>query len=475
MPRSRLLSALLVFAFVVAVAGGCLPPAHGQAPQSSTPDTTTLTFEEAVGLALRQNTDIRRARATARLSETQVRAEWLDYSPNLSLNSGVSRRFGRNFSEVEGEIITRSTDFFNAGTSANLTLFNGFENVASLRSTQAQREADRLSLRRARREVVFRVMDRYIALIRSRALIRVRREELAARRKQLQQIRRFVEEGARPVSDQYQEEANVAEARQQLLQARRDRAVDKTELIQTLQLDPRRAYRFERPALPADTLGQRAYDLSSLIGEAFEARLDLEAAQADRRAAERGVRAARSAYYPSLSVGAGYGSSWTSRTRSLPGQAGVPSFTDQLDNNRSGSVRLSISIPIYDRGRRSTQVQQAEVQAQQARYDLQDQRQTIALEVRQAYLDARNAAQQLAAARSRLRAEEQARRTVREEYNLGTASIVELQNATRDYADAASQRVRARYGLILERKRIDYHVGRLDPEAPLLRPSRDAE
>jgi outer membrane protein len=45
---------------------------------------------------------------------------------------------------------------------------------------------------------------------------------------------------------------------------------------------------------------------------------------------------------------------------------------------------------------------------------------------------------------------------------------VELQNATRDFVDAASQQVRARYNLILQKKRIDYHVGELSPNEPLI-------
>jgi outer membrane protein len=92
----------------------------------------------------------------------------------------------------------------------------------------------------------------------------------------------------------------------------------------------------------------------------------------------------------------------------------------------------------------------------------------VALQVRQSYLDYQNAVQQLEAANKRLRAAEQARTAAQERYELGSADIVELQNAIRDYVDAASQQVRARYNLIFQRKRIDYNVGRLSPTAPLL-------
>ena len=462
-------------------------------------DTTQINFDEAIRTALDQNTDIKRAQGNVRQSEVEVQAQWMDFAPDLDLSLGATRSFGRNFSQLEGDVITRTSDQVGGSVSSGITLFNGFENTASLNQAQSQARADETSLKRTRREVVFTVMNQYISLIESREILRVRQEELEARRQQLRQIEEFVDAGSRPVSDLYQEQANVAEAEQRLLQAKREREVNKTRLIQTLQLNPRNPYRFTVPNLAADTLSAEQYELSSLMDAAFEQRLDLRAAEAERRAAETGVRAARSTYYPTLSLSADYGTDWSDqRLREVPGSGEAretalvervnggspvavpvpgtgsqpltqtPSFSSQLEDNRSGSVRLSLSIPIFDRFQRNTQVERAQVQAQNAEYQLEDQRQQIALQVRQAYLDYQNAVQQLEAANKRLRAARQARAAAQERYNLGSASIVELQNATRDFVDAASQQVRARYNLIFQKKQIDYQVGRLSPNEPLI-------
>jgi len=443
---------------------------QAQAPMTLA-DTSRLTFDEAIRTALDQNTDLKRAQADLRSAETQVQSEWLDFAPDLRITTDVSRSFGRTFSQEQVGFIQESTDNLRMTGRSSITIFNGFENVSSLREASNQAESSDLSLQRTRREVVFTVMEQYISLIESREIVRVRREELEARRQQLRQIEEFVDAGSRPVSDLYQEQANVAEAEQRLLQAQREREVSKTRLIQTLQLNPRRPYRFEVPALAADTLSADGYDLSTLMDEAFRQRLDLRAAEAEQRASQQGIRSAKSAYYPSLSISGSYGTDWTSRPRPIPTEGGgsiEPDFSRQLDNNRNGSVGLSLSIPIFDQFQRETQVERARVQAQNAEYALEDQRQQIALQVRQAYLDYQNAVQQLEAANKRLRAARQARAAAQERYNLGSASIVELQNATRDFVDAASQQVRARYNLIFQKKQIDYHTGRLSPDEPLI-------
>ncbi len=434
-------------------------------------DTTQVTFDEAVRIALDQNTDLRRAQASVQQSEAELQSEWMDFAPSLNISSSVQRQYGRNFSQVTGDFTSQSTDFLNIGGNSNLTIFNGFENISSVRSARSQSVAEEFNLQRTRREVVFTVMEQFINLVETREIVRVRQEELDALQQQLRQIEEFVDAGSRPVSELYAQQANVAEAEQALLQARREREVAQTQIIQTLQLNPRRPYDFRVPDPPGDSIEARTYDSSALIDEAFERRLDLQVAQADQRAAEHSVQSARSRYYPSLSVGANYGTDWSSNFSipdpDNPNQRVDVGFSEQLEQNRGGSISLSLNIPIFDQWQRETQIQQAKVQARNAQYALDDQQQQVALQVRQAYLDYQNAVQQLEAANARLRSARQARTAAQERYNLGAASIVELQNANRDFVDAASQQVRARYTLLFREKQIDYFVGRLRPTAPL--------
>jgi len=463
-------------------------------------DTTEVTFREAVQFALQQNTDLGRAQTTVQGSDSQLWSEWMDFAPSVDLNSSVRRNFGQSFDQVSGNLISQKTDFLNMGGGLSFTIFDGFEQVSSLQQAQDQNRADDFNLQRTQREVVFTVIEQYINLVEAREEVRVRREEVNALRQQLEQIEALVDAGSRAISDLYTQQADVADAEQQLLVARRDLEVAQTDLIQTLQLDPRAAYDFKDPALP-DTIEAVDYDPQALITEGFDNRMDLRRVRAEKQAAEEEIQQAKSDFYPSLTFSANYSTDWSSRslapipgTGSDPIQARVPTvngenvpetipvtvpgsgqqpefrqqgFGKQFLDNLQGSLSLSLSIPVFSQWNRKAQVEQAQVQARNAEFELQDQRQTIASEVRQAYLDYRNAEQQLEAANARLRAARQAREAAQERYNLGSADIVELQNANRDFVDAASQQVRARYNLLFREKQIDFFTGRLSPTDPL--------
>jgi len=487
---------LLVLATTVVAA----PRATAQPVGSDTPagaDTTVISFDQAVNIALDQNTSLKRASNEVRRAETNVWAERMDWAPNATLSSGLSRNFGRSFSQEEGGIVDQSTDFFRVDVSGSVSLRGlGVENYASMKNAEWQATSSELSLERTRQDVVFQVMNRYIALVENREILVVQREELEARQQQLRQIEEFVDAGSRPVSALYEQQAAVAEAESNVLAAERDVQLSETRLIQVLRLDPMEAYRFDAPEVAENVEPEAAYDLTALITQAFDQRLDLRADRAGVQAAESSVSSARSQYLPTLTFSADYGTNWSSTApdfQPVPGtgqtqelgfltQQGVVvdqpvqvvdpdfqavDFYDILDQRRGGSIGVSLRFPLFDGLRREQQVEEAQVQRLNAQYQLEDQRQQVALEVREAYLNYQTAVKQLDVTEKQVRAARQAREAAQERYNLGAASIVELTNANRNFVQAASQRIRARYNFVFQQKLIAYYVGNLNPSESL--------
>lgn len=465
-------------------------------------ETAVVTLDEAVRIALEQNTDLKRAESDVRARRFAATQERFDFLPDLQLASDGTRTFGRSFSQQEGGIINETSTFFGAEVNASVDLFNGFEHFASLRRADLEEAASERRLERTRQDVVFLVFDGFTTLQQNRQLADVRVQELAAQRELLAEVEALVEVGRRPISDLYQQQAAAAEARAAVAEAERLVALTETQLIQVLQLDPTGTYAFSAPSLAADSVraeAEQTYDLDRLLAEAFERRADLDATEIAVDAAREGVRVAQAGYWPSLSLAFGYGSDWSSTalvpvpgtgldprtitvtpdgggapaTFDVPG-SGVdpdfvrPSFLDQLDQRRGGSIRLSLLIPIFDRFQTRTQVAQAEVDALNARYDLQDQRQQIALQVRQALLDYRSARVQLEATTERLEAAERAREAARRRYELGAATFVELTQVITEAVAARSAQVRARYDVLLAQTLIAYYTGQPDPQTSLI-------
>lgn len=444
------------------VAGGTGAPV----PQDS------ISFEEAVRLALERNYRVRLAQNDVQSSSVSVASNRAEYLPDLSFSSSGRRNYGRSFSQQEGGIVNQTSSSASFGVSSGINVFDGFNKDATLDQAQAQVQASSRMLRRRRQDVVFDVVSRYIELGQNRDLVRVREENLTLRQEQLSQTQAQIEVGEKPPSDVYQIRADVAEAEQQLLQAQRNVETTETNLARLLVLDPFADHDFAVGAVEsvAETeLDVQEYDLDRLIDTAFEGRADLEAQLASIEASEQGVRAARSSYWPSLNLSGNYGTNASSVARSLPGQEGTPGFFDQLNNRRGGGFSVQLSFPIFNRFQTRYNVEQQQVQLENVRFQREQLRQDIAVDVRQAYLDYQNAQKALDVTERRLEAAQRAQEAAQERYRLGAANYVELAQANTDLAEARSARVQARYDFLLQKKQIEYALGALDPEAPLLR------
>jgi outer membrane protein len=419
-----------------------------------------ITFNEAVRIALDQNSQLKRVANMAELQAVSVSRQRMNFFPDLNLSTSGSQNYGRNFLPEEGRIVDQTTEYLNFGVSSGINLFRGFADVAGLRQAQLQLEARELDFDRARQTVVFNVMSNYLQLIERNEQIRVLTENLDAQRQQLAQIEEFVRVGARPISDLYQQQALEANAELNLLNAERLAQISEVNLIQVLELDPFGAYEFAAPEVDESAIGGVNYDLDNLLRQAFGRRPDLRATEIGIVAAEQGIRVARSSMWPNVSMRLNYGSNYTTADR-------VFGLWDQLDNRRGGGIGLSLSVPLFDRFSTRNSVQQARVQYDNARLDLDLLQHNVAVQVRQAYLDQVSAEKRLDVSDKQERSAALALEAAQERYNVGAATLVELSQARAAFVQAQSERVRARYDYLFQGRLIDYYLGALNPTEPL--------
>lgn len=417
-------------------------------------DARIITYDEAIRIALEQNASLRETENAAALADINTRQARNQFLPNLNIGAQTARSYGRSFSESVGGTIDTSATSANFNLNSGVTVFDGFANVAALRQARLAGKANQLDVQRGRETVIFTVASNFLALIQQSEQLRVQRENLAAQRALEEQVQSYVDAGARTIADLYQQQANAAGARLAVVQAERATELAKVDLIDALQLDPRGAYEFEPPSPETIAAAGERPSLGNLMDQAFTRRADLNAEEARVKAADQAVRVARGGQWPTVSLSAGYGTSYNS--------ASDIGFNDQLDARRGGSVGLSVSFPIFDRGSVRADTRRAEIAADNVRIALESLQKNVGLQVRRAYLDYRSADEQLIAAEAQQRAAALALEAVQDRYAAGAATLVEVSQARATQIQAASAVVTARYATLFQRTLLDYYVGNLD-------------
>ena len=424
------------------------------AQQPASAPARMITFDDALRLALQQNTTVKQAENTAAMNSANVAQSKLAFLPNLSISANSAQNYGRNFSQSDGQIVDQTINTMNGGLSSSVTLFDGMKNVANLKSAQADERAGESDLARAKQTAVFTVASNFLSLTTQQQQLAVQQQNLTAQEALENQISQFVKAGSRPISDLYQQQASVASAQAAVVAAQNAVELAKVDLIQTLQLDPRGTYEFQAPAM-ADTSKSKQFNLDSLLDRAFAQRPDLEAQAARLDAAKQDVKAASASKWPTIALTGGYNSGVST--------ASDISFLDQLNQRRGGSIGIGISIPLFDRGATEAATEKAQIAEQNADLALQTQRQQVALEVRRAYLDYQAALQQLAAADAQQKAAALAVSTTQQRYQVGAATLVEVTQARATQVQAQSAYITSKNNLVFQQSLMSYYTGELNP------------
>lgn len=417
---------------------------------------TRIGLDDALQIALRQNTalqQVENAAATAEIAEQQAQMRFL---PSVNASLGTSQQMGRNFNQDEGAIINTTTRSLSTGVSTSVTLFDGYANVANLSQARFATAASDLDVVRARETVVFDVLTRFLTLVQAREQLAVQEQNLAAAEALATQVEAFVNANRRPIADLYTQQAAVASARVQQIQGRRAVVLAELNLVGTLRLDPMGDYEFVTPASD-EAMPDLPASMQQLVLNALSSRSDLAAGEARLRSSEQAVRSAGASVWPSVSLSANYSTGASS--------ASDFSLADQFDQRRGGSLGLSFSIPIFDRFATSANTQRARLQLDNQQLSLENLRQNVILQVRQAYLDLESNREQLVAAEAQLRAADLALDAAEQRYNVGAGTLTEVTQARATQAGAQAGMINARYSMLFQVRVLDYYTGALDAPA----------
>ncbi len=423
---------------VVVVMGLALGWGGALGAQSSGPDqaVTVLSLQGALERATQFSPQYRQALNRIELEGPQRRQALGAFLPEVSISYGTGQYFrqertaldffGNPIENEQGGIA--STSYANQGARVNLDLFRGGQRFHAFSQARAQARVDRLGAERDLNTILAEVQRHFLMAQRQKAKLAVEEELLAARESDFEVTRRLFELATVGRSDLLGAELDLESQRGAVRDARGQaekamlalaRAIGDPSLVR-LDVEQQLPEPFEPDLLNVEDLVSGALSGSAQVG----------AAEAGRAVRQSQLSSAKASRWPSLSLNSGY-----TRQASAAERSALFAWNPE---DFSGSVSLSVSIPLFRRFETSQQIASADIDLRNAGEDVRQAELEVQEQVRSAYVDLETA---WANVRQRDIAAEVASerlRIVQEEYRLATRSIEELRTAIRD--EAAAQR-----------------------------------
>ncbi len=431
---------------------------------SQSQEVRLISIDEAINIALENNYTLKQARNELDLSDDLIFSEKADFLPSVTASMSGSRTSGQQFifdrfSEGLDPFVDVTSQSISGSMRANIPLFNGFNNILTLKSSQSNKESREQQFARARELVIFNTASRYLQVLLDKELLEIARQNLETSTTQLSQVQAQVELGSRPMVDLFNQEAQVANDELTLTQRENTLALNSLLLIRQLEIDPLGQYDFEVPELELNDLPWMDVNLRSLIDEALTTRSDILSAEASIAALKYQLQINKNSLLPSINASASVSSRYSDQY-SIAGQD--VNFSDQFfDQQVNRSLGLSFSLPIFKNWNRLYSIQSTQVQVKNAELNLDNSRMQVIQEVTQAYNDYSSYVKQLEASEKSLLASEKAFETQQERYNVGASTLIELTQAQASFVSARSSYTQSLYNLIFQEKLVDFYLGKL--------------
>ena len=349
-------------------------------------------------------------------------------------------------------------------------LLNGFgiaNNTRFIRIAKNNRHVSDMFLKQQIITTLSSVLNQYWDLVAARQQVTVAEHALQLAEKLYQDNKRQVEIGTLAPIEIVRAESEMARTRQDLIVAQTALQQQQTLLQNTLSktiMDPALA---AVEIVPTDTATlpptPEIIPFQDAVQQAWRTRPEIEQSLTDLKNRDLTARGTRNALLPSLDLIGIYGGQGLSGDTTLLGQAsgGLPQAWTQAfhSNFPQYTVALSLSIPIRNRSAQADNAR-ALIEERQAEVRLQQLRNQVAVELRNAQIALeQNRARVEAAQKFRILAE-QTLDAEQKKYALGASTIFLVIQAQRDLTTAQGLEVRAMTDFMKSRVEFDRSLGR---------------
>jgi outer membrane protein len=408
-----------------------------------------LTLDQAVSLALKQNTTARVAVLTAAQSEQDQKIALSQLLPQAQ--AGVTENWQRVnilaqfggtqiFPGIPGHIGPYSV--FSAGPSVDgplfdLTLFRRYQ--ASRHTANASR-SDSLS---TREQVILLVVSQYIGTLRSMADVQASQSRVDLAQALYNQAADLQKEGVGTGIDTLRANVELQNENQRLLEAQATRETSLFALSRLLNLDPRQQIELGDSLSFFDTPQP---DVETSIEEGLAARPEWKSLQEQMRAAENQKKAAFASRLPSVHFSGNWAELGTEPS------SVIPTYT------YSGTV----SVPLFTGGRIRAETVRADLDIQKLQQQQSDLRNQIALDVKTALINLDSARNQVKVANLGVQLSREEVDQARDRFNAGVANNIEVIQAQDSLARANDNQIAALYRFNQARADLARSIGQME-------------
>ncbi len=444
------------------------------------------TLKECIDTALYRNITINKNILSSNVNAIYLHQSKSANLPNLNFGDNQAYNSGFSLDPYTNQYTTQNINANTANLTSTVTLFNGYLLINTVKQCQLLYYAGEYDIQKARNDITLAVLAGYMQILMDYEAIDAAQAQILSTQTQVEETQKFVKFGKVAPLNLLQIESQLAADKLLKVTAENQLQLDKLSLLQLMEIPVQEDFDVQlqqfltiKPTVPAQTNEINTAAISFLP--------EVQSAALRKDAARYSLKIARSGYYPKLTFNVALKTGYSSiRTNSiydtsyllstigyvkgdqtLPVTAMLPvvsnnrqvsNLTDQLKNNFSQSLGLTLSVPIFNNRSVKTAVDIASANIATAMLNEQQVRNDIRKSIETVYTNQIAAGKKLIAVEEQMDMETRTYSDMKKKYGFGASSITDFLIEVNNFNKVFMQLIQAKYDYILKTKLIDFYL-----------------
>ena len=398
-------------------------------------------MQQCIEYAMEHNTGILQSRLQQQNADYQLKMSQNAWLPTVSANASEGLGFGQSPSYT-GVYVSDNSSSASVGLNVSMPLFQGLNIYNTTKADQMNLQASMQDLEAAKRDLSLTIMAYYMDVVYCKELKGVAERQLELSEDQHQRTQELFEVGKVPESNVYESAAQVASDRASLTEAENNLMLRLLDLTQAMEIDNIEGFDVVAPDAFMSNDEMPLASAHATIQHALAHQPEMQAAHFRLEQAQYEVKAAKSAWYPSLSLYGGYSNGYYHYFSNS--SVNTP-FSEQLKTNGRTQVGVSLNIPIFNGMQTKYRVKMTELNIDNQQLNIENTGKKLKKEIQQAYYNAVAAKQKYIAADNSLKSSQLAYEYAQAGYEAGKSTLMELNENKNRLYKAESSLLQAKY------------------------------
>ncbi|MEY4876786.1 MAG: hypothetical protein RL708_1935 [Bacteroidota bacterium] len=447
----------IIFAFIIS----CI--AHSSIAQS------VWNLQQCVKYAIENNLQLKQNMVNQKIARVNYNQAQLAYLPSLTGDATQYFSFGRSLNVTSNSYESSTSVSSNTfSLNSSIPLFAGLTKMSQLKQTELDWQASGYDAEKMKNDIALNVAAYYLSSFNAWEQLKIMKHQIEISELQKIQTQKLIKAGAMAEISIKDVEATVANDAMNIVSAQNNYDVAILNLKRLMNIDVSQSVNIDTTNQNISFQTAEAdMDFNRTYSTAFTQQPAIKSQQLKLKSAQRNIQYYKGALLPTLSLFGSLRTSYSSAAKNIIGLDANGNFItekikfeNQIDKNYGKSVGFDLSIPINNGFQARSALRRSQLQAINAKLNLQIAEKQLQQDIAQALLNVKAAAAKQEAAKAVALAQQSAFDANTKKYDAGVINFFDFNTSKNNLTKALSDETNAKYDYLFKIKILDFYQGK---------------